>query len=168
SIVIQGPPGTGKSQTISNLIAEAVSEGKRVLFVAEKLAALEVVKRRLEAVGLGDLCLELHSNKASKKEVAGDLARTIALGCPKAPPSSTDSLAESRQRLNRYAAASATPVGRSGLTPVQAVGILERLSAHPEPVPKVACPAMLDWTREDYGGACASVQELAAKIQDLG
>jgi hypothetical protein len=62
-----------------------VNAGKRVLFVAEKLAALEVVKRRLEAVGLGELCLELHSNKASKKEVAAELARTLALGRPKSP-----------------------------------------------------------------------------------
>src|SRR5215208_6863909 len=53
SLVIQGPPGTGKSQTITNLIAEAVGYGKTVLFVAEKMAALEVVKRRLDAVGLG-------------------------------------------------------------------------------------------------------------------
>jgi very-short-patch-repair endonuclease len=168
SIVIQGPPGTGKSQTISNLIAEAVSEGKRILFVAEKLAALEVVKRRLEAVGLGDLCLELHSNKASKKEVAGDLARTIALGCPMVPAPGADSLVETRQRLNKYAVASASPVGRSGLSPYEAVGVLERLSAQPEPVPKVACPAMLDWSHDEYDGARSSVQDLAAKIKDLG
>src|SRR5690606_38443707 len=66
SLVIQGPPGTGKSQSITNIIATAVLDGKKVLFVAEKLAALEVVKRRLESVGLGDLCLEIHSHKAHK------------------------------------------------------------------------------------------------------
>src|SRR5204863_7647633 len=60
NLVIQGPPGTGKSQTISNLISEAVAAGRKVLFVAEKMAALDVVKRRLEQVGLGPLCLELH------------------------------------------------------------------------------------------------------------
>jgi len=65
NLVIQGPPGTGKSQTISNLIAAAVVQGKKVLFVAEKLAALEVVKRRLDAIDLGSLCLELHSRKAN-------------------------------------------------------------------------------------------------------
>ena len=63
SLVIQGPPGTGKSQTISNLIAAAVTSGKTILFVAEKMAALEVVKRRLDNIGIGDMCLELHSKK---------------------------------------------------------------------------------------------------------
>src|SRR5262249_5200124 len=60
NLVIQGPPGTGKSQTIANLISEAIGHEKTVLFVAEKMAALEVVKQRLDRVGLGDACLELH------------------------------------------------------------------------------------------------------------
>ena len=63
NLVIQGPPGTGKSQSITNLIGEALARGKTVLFVAEKMAALEVVKRRLDTVHLGDACLELHSHK---------------------------------------------------------------------------------------------------------
>ena len=67
NLVIQGPPGTGKSQTIANVIASAVADGRTVLFVAEKMAALEVVKRRLDATGVGDACLELHSNKANKR-----------------------------------------------------------------------------------------------------
>ena len=82
-LVVQGPPGTGKSQTITNLIATAVKEGKKVLFVAEKMAALEVVHSRLERLGLGAICLELHSNKANKKAVLEELARTLALGRPK-------------------------------------------------------------------------------------
>src|ERR1051326_5014727 len=73
NLVVQGPRGTGKSQTITNMIATAVKEGKRVLFVAEKMAALEVVKRRLDALDLGALCLELHSNKANKKVVLAEL-----------------------------------------------------------------------------------------------
>ena len=67
SFVLQGPPGTGKSQTITNLIAAELARGKTVLFVAKKMAALEVVKRRLNGVGLGDFCLELHSHKSNKK-----------------------------------------------------------------------------------------------------
>ena len=82
NLVIQGPPGTGKSQTITNLIAMAVAEGRRVLFVAEKMAALEVVKRRLDNIGLGDMCIELHSRKANKRDVLKELERTIDLGCP--------------------------------------------------------------------------------------
>ena len=65
NLVIQGPPGTGKSQTITNLIGEALACGRTVLFVAEKMAALEVVKRRLDTVHLGDACLELHSHKTN-------------------------------------------------------------------------------------------------------
>jgi len=66
NLVIEGPPGTGKSQTISNLIASLIYEGKKVLFVSEKLAALEVVNKRLKEVGLGEFCLEVHSNKTKK------------------------------------------------------------------------------------------------------
>ena len=74
-LVVQGPPGTGKSQTITNLIATAVKEGKKVLFVAEKMAALEVVHGRLARLGLSTFCLELHSHKANKKAVLDELAR---------------------------------------------------------------------------------------------
>lgn len=73
--VLDGPPGTGKSQTIANMIAQNLAVGRRVLFVAEKRAALEVVYRRLEEKGLGDFCLELHSNKTSKVEVLKQLER---------------------------------------------------------------------------------------------
>lgn len=75
--VIEGPPGTGKSQTITNLIAAALQAGKKILFVAEKLAALEVVKSRLNQAGLAPFVLELHSNKTSKKRVLEDIAERI-------------------------------------------------------------------------------------------
>lgn len=73
SLVIEGPPGTGKSQTITNLIAHLLAAGKSVLFVSEKMAALEVVQRRLNAVGLGPFSLELHSSKAKKADVIRQL-----------------------------------------------------------------------------------------------
>ncbi len=79
SFVLHGPPGTGKSQTITNMIANALNDGKRVLFVAEKQAALSVVKKRLDLLGLGDFCLELHSNKTNKTEVVQKLVNTLAL-----------------------------------------------------------------------------------------
>ncbi len=73
--VLVGPPGTGKSQTISNLIAQCLAERKRVLFVSEKIAALDVVYRRLREVGLGEFCLELHSSKARKLDVLAQLEK---------------------------------------------------------------------------------------------
>lgn len=77
NLVIEGPPGTGKSQTITNLIAAAMRDGKKVLFVAEKLAALEVVKKRLDIAGLGDFCLELHSTKVQKPVVLQSFKKRI-------------------------------------------------------------------------------------------
>lgn len=75
SFVLDGPPGTGKSQTIANMIAHNLALGRRVLFVAEKMAALDVVKRRLEERGIGQFCLELHSSKSSKMHVLQQLDR---------------------------------------------------------------------------------------------
>ncbi len=80
TFVLHGPPGTGKSQTITNIIANAVAHGKRVLFVAEKQAALQVVKKRLGEIGIGEFCLELHSGKTSDKtEVLRNIENTLAL-----------------------------------------------------------------------------------------
>lgn len=76
SFILHGPPGTGKSQTITNIIANALYKGKKVLFVAEKMAALQVVQRRLEAIGIAPFCLELHSNKTKKSSVLEQLKRT--------------------------------------------------------------------------------------------
>lgn len=77
SLVVEGPPGTGKSQTITNIVAACLHAGKSVLFVAEKLAALQVVKSRLEMAGLDQFLLELHSNKTSKRQVLDSLANRM-------------------------------------------------------------------------------------------
>ncbi len=77
SFVMQGPPGTGKSQTITNLIAEAIGQGKRVLFVSEKAAALDVVHRRLTRCGLDEYCLMLHGEHAARREVVAGLHRSL-------------------------------------------------------------------------------------------
>ena len=77
SFVLHGPPGTGKSQTITNMIANALFQGKRVLFVAEKMAALEVVQKRLKTIGIDPFCLELHSNKATKSHVLQQLGSAL-------------------------------------------------------------------------------------------
>jgi very-short-patch-repair endonuclease/precorrin-3B methylase len=77
NLVIEGPPGTGKSQTISNLIGAALGQGKSVLFMSEKLAALNVVYEKLTNAGLGDFCLNLHSHKSQKKEILQSIGKRI-------------------------------------------------------------------------------------------
>lgn len=77
-LVVEGPPGTGKSQTIANLVATLAARGKKVLFVAEKRAAIDAVLDRLSKVGLADLVLDLHDGVASKRKLAQDLARALA------------------------------------------------------------------------------------------
>jgi len=105
TFVLQGPPGTGKSQTIANIIAHSVGKGRRVLFVAEKMAALSVVRRRLEQDGLGPACLELHSAKASKKEVLDQLRKAIESNAVRHPADwklLCADLASDRASLNAY------------------------------------------------------------------
>ena len=79
NLVIEGPPGTGKSQTIVNLIAGAINQNKKVLFLAQKTAALEVVRHRLQKIGLGDKCLAIHSEHSSKAEVFEEVGKRIAI-----------------------------------------------------------------------------------------
>jgi very-short-patch-repair endonuclease len=107
SFVLQGPPGTGKSQTIANLIAHAVSHGKTVLFVTDKVAALDVVHQRLAAVGLGEVCLALHSHRAVRAQVVGQLGRVLERAFrPLGGPAGADArLAELRAALDHHAAA---------------------------------------------------------------
>lgn len=105
NFVLIGPPGTGKSQTISNLIAQCLAERKRVLFVSEKIAALDVVYRRLREVGLGDFCLELHSSKARKVDVLAQLKNAWdAQGEVDAElwQQEAQRLKQARDELNRY------------------------------------------------------------------
>jgi very-short-patch-repair endonuclease len=104
NLVLDGPPGTGKSQTIANIIAESLAVGRSVLFVSEKTAALDVVKRRLDNRGLGDFCLELHSHKANKRAVLDELDRCLNLATASAPDVSQElrQLLESRRELNAY------------------------------------------------------------------
>lgn len=106
SFVMQGPPGTGKSQTITNIIAEALAAGKKVLFVSEKMAALQVVYRRLEEACLGDFCLPLHSYKANKKEVLAQIGANLNLKKQRVKDAAIANLEELlaiRKELNQYA-----------------------------------------------------------------
>ena len=172
NLVIQGPPGTGKSQTITNLIAGAIGRGRRVLFVSEKMAALEVVKRRLDAIGLGDACLELHSRKTNKKAVLDELRRTLAPGRPRTDANADDLrlLGESRERLNSYCEAVNAAVGESGTTPYHGFGELlrlreERIEGLPSPV---AIPTIGAWTSYELRRRQALVEELQSRVALVG
>lgn len=108
SFVMKGPPGTGKSQTIANIIAECIANGKSVLFVSDKMAALEVVYKRLSEVGLAHFCLELHSSKANKQQVVAELKRSLneTLIPRKLPsPHEFERMSEYREALNGYVSA---------------------------------------------------------------
>ena len=103
--VVIGPPGTGKSQTISNLIGHLLGKGKKVLFLSEKTAALEVVHRRLHQIGLGRFCLQLHSNKARKVDVLKQLKTVWEAAADRKSKADweqkADDLRTLRNRLNR-------------------------------------------------------------------
>ncbi|MCX6842223.1 MAG: DUF4011 domain-containing protein, partial [candidate division WOR-3 bacterium] len=122
-VVIQGPPGTGKSQTIANIIADELAGGGRVLFVSEKMAALEAVQKRLEKVGLasqGGFCLELHSHKADRKEVVRELSHSlhhrVRIDRANLQPGDFPRLRRRRATLNGYVKAlheARPPLGRN-------------------------------------------------------
>src|SRR5262249_45838309 len=128
-LVLEGPPGTGKSQTITNLIAQALADGKSVLFVAEKMAALQVVYNRLVSVGLGEFCLEIHSTKANKRAVMKELASALDASLQRvaAPTLSTQRLPQVRATLTEYAYAVHAPHGVLGLSPYRVYGELSKV-----------------------------------------
>lgn len=105
SFVLHGPPGTGKSQTITALIANALAAGKRVLFVAEKMAALSVVEKRLNKLGIGDFCLELHSNKSRKRDVLDQLEAACSITKETSPEEflrNAEKISKLRAELDKY------------------------------------------------------------------
>ena len=119
SFIMQGPPGTGKSQTITNMIAQALADGRRVLFVAEKMAALQVVYRKLQDAGLSDFCLPIHSHKANKRDVLSELKRTLELDRPQVRDEARaqlEQLRRTRDALNAYARQLHAPLGALGLS----------------------------------------------------
>lgn len=138
-LVIEGPPGTGKSQTITNMISAAMAQGKKVLFVAEKRAALEVVKNRLTRAGLGEFCLELHSHKSQKSAVAASIGQRISNRGSYRQPGQLNDLIHNyerlKQQLNEHVRQLHTLHADTGLTAhqilMQATRLRESLSIRP-------------------------------------
>jgi very-short-patch-repair endonuclease len=169
-LVIQGPPGTGKSQTIANIIASAIADGKTVLFVAEKMAALEVVKRRLDQAGVGDACLELHSNKANKRLVLNELKRVWELGSPQGdfPDGVARRLTDARDILNAHADRMHLPHPHAVLTPYELFGHLARLRATGRRPSDVTLGGVERWTPDDRRIREELLSELSRRVQDIG
>lgn len=160
--VIEGPPGTGKSQTITNLIAAALHAGKKVLFVSEKLAALEVVKTRLTRAGLDPFVLELHSNKTNKKRVLEDIATRIDMTAPRQQelPELLSRQEEKRKELKAYTELMKMPVGNAlGLTLHQ---VMWRAELHRLRSGEAAAAVQ----RLDYPAASRSTASQFADIRD--
>lgn len=170
NLVIQGPPGTGKSQTIANIIASAIADGKTVLFVAEKMAALEVVKRRLDQTGVGDACLELHSNKANKRNLLEELKRVWDLGSPRGefPDELIENLTEARDSLNAHPARLHKDYAPSGLSPYQVIGQLVRLRQNGQAPTDFNLHGFEEWSNNDLIKRLDLVKELVERIEDIG
>jgi very-short-patch-repair endonuclease len=170
NLVIQGPPGTGKSQTITNLIAAAVKDGKKVLFVAEKMAALEVVKSRLDRIGLGDLCLELHSHKANRRAVLDELDRTLQLGRPasKDVEKSSADLERVRGRLNTYVKQLHSPVSPAAQTAFQLIGKLSRLQANGTRRYESIPAGIEEWSTSTLQEKQAILNDILEHVTELG
>ena len=132
NLVVEGPPGTGKSQTIVNLIAELLAEGKSVLFVSEKMAALDVVKDRLTAVGLGKFVLELHSHKTRRKKFLKDLqkATNVRAQEPLNIDQTIRKLETLRRQLDDYSQIIHKPVFAVNLSAFQLYGMKEAADDH--------------------------------------
>jgi very-short-patch-repair endonuclease len=168
NLVIQGPPGTGKSQTIANIIAAAVREGKSVLFVAEKAAALDVVYGRLKMVGLEPLCLEIYSKKATKAEVVSSLDRSIrAGGVTQNNGRNAEELRAARDRLNNWSATLHREIGSSGRTPYQVMGKILKLRADGVPVFDRRLDVARDWDRDRLGAAINAVERASTAVEKL-
>jgi len=170
NFVLQGPPGTGKSQTITNMIAECLGQGRTVLFVSEKMAALDVVKRRLDEVGLGDAVLELHSHKSKKKEVLSEIKRTLHQGRPIVDDfkDDIDALTQFRDELNAYCKAVNTPIGKTNTSFVSALGNALKHSIDFSEIPVFDFQYMSQWDESDYRSARMRVETLDRHLSETG
>ena len=150
NLVIEGPPGTGKSQTIANIIAECLVAGKKVLFVSQKMAALEVVKSRLEKRGVGEFCLELHSRKSNKRKVIEQLAASMKAtkNLDHDHDVELGRLQEAKGELNAYVKALHAPLSSMGITPYKAMSFMSRKEGVKEL--RFVFKDVFGWSREKY------------------
>ena len=167
NLVVEGPPGTGKSQTIVNLIAELIAEGKTVLFVSEKMAALEVVKSRLDSVGLGKFVLELHSHKTRRKQLLKNLKKSTNVRATRdlKLDQTLRKLENLRDQLDEYAEVIHEPVANVNLSPFELYGMKESsedyFSRQNRMLPLVRFDNPQDLTMKDLDDILISLENLA-------
>ena len=161
SFVMQGPPGTGKSQTIANIIAEGLADNKKILFVSEKAAALQVVYNRLAETRLADFCLPLHSHKVNKKEILETIGKNLRLENHRVKDSvmaELDELLHDREYLNRYVDELHEEIAPLGISIYTAYGHAAGLD-HAADVP-FAFPRILDVSHEAFSSMLYRVKGL--------
>ena len=170
TMIIEGPPGTGKSQTITNLIAEAIGAGKKVLFVAEKATALDVVYRRLKEANLEDACLELHSHKANKRDFYAELKRTVSIAAPKTARTEADlkRLEESRAQLNEYTQSVNDIIVPFDISPRFAMGRLIVLGPESTPAGRHDFASMEKWSHSVFLDRLETVLRLQHQVSLMG
>lgn len=167
-LVIHGPPGTGKSQTISNLIADALGRNKKVLFVSSKMAALNVVHQRLAEKGLTRFCLEAHSTKAGKAKIVDELRRTLEaddLSDGGRFEENLASLVRVRADLNRYVQELHRMREPLGETLYQAIGRTARLASTPELRAPLPWADVLTVSRNEFVERYDLLNELGAQAK---
>lgn len=166
NVVIHGPPGTGKSQTITGIIANALSQKKKVLFVSSKMAALNVVHSRLQKIGLGQYCLEAHGVKSGKKKVIDELKRSLELNDEiKVARNFNEDLAkmvESRRSLNSYVKALHNAKNELSISVFGAYGKFETLTEFPQTKAPLPWSNVLEVSTKDLDYA----EELLREVRD--
>ena len=168
SFVMQGPPGTGKSQTITNIIGQALYDGKKVLFVSEKAAALQVVLKRLTETGLAEFCLPLHDYKANKKEIISAIGANLSLTAEYPDRTLVDDLSalfQDKKYLDAYAGAlheAILPLGESIYTAFGKYAGLKDAAAIPFRIENAG-----EVSKETYASYLYAVEALEKALSDL-
>lgn len=169
NLVIQGPPGTGKSQTITNIIAAAIYQGKKVLFMAEKMAALNVVHQRLQQSGLSPLCFELHSRKASKSSVLAQLRESVELANQQIDTTEpVKQLSRAQNTLNDHAKRLNTALNPWGFSPFEVLGAISKLSRDGVAPSNYTIPNANNYTRENLEELEGKLHELVERVKISG
>ncbi len=166
SLVVEGPPGTGKSQTIVNLISELLANEKKILFVSEKMAALDVVKKRMDSIGLGNYCLELHSNKTRKRAFLDDLNKSLLQDKVSVEDyEDYDKLKQSISKLNEYSELIRSKYGDTNLTIYDLIGLYEykyqELEKYGQRVYKFNLPSLKKYNPQKRSELLSNIDQIA-------